>query len=313
MPRDDRYPFIKLWVNDFLADPVVQQMDTVAVGAFFLLLLKAWFESKPGTLPVDDDTLRIAARMQIRADDDQKTRERKDAAWELCWKQVKPAFRPSKDGTRWEQKRLMREHRDAVKAHKKRAAAGRSGGNAKKQSCSNATPMLKQSESQQQPEPESQSKPPPTPANGHSVSDGGGGLIATARSELEAIGVNGSSLRKSLAVPGLTAAHVALLVRQKRNSPRVKSVPAVVLSVLTDPEYSPPPVLTPADVEQLGQRVVRIGDKPVTGLPQRKLDERTRRDFLYWFRMNGADVETIRVEPDELLADKIELRKAGTQ
>jgi uncharacterized protein YdaU (DUF1376 family) len=139
MPRDDeRYPHFPLWVNHFLADPAVQDMiadaktterGPVAVGAYFLLLLRAWFERRPGTLANDEQKARETACMT-------KVSEQ---TWKNTFALLSKAFRISKDGTRLEQKRMMREHKKIRTSMRRMSEGGKQG--AQKRWGGHSTPM----------------------------------------------------------------------------------------------------------------------------------------------------------------------------
>lgn len=70
MAKPHYFPF---YVKDFAADSLVEAMTTEEVGAYVLLLCKAWNEEPPGTIPDDDRVLAKWARVtpqhwsQIRA------------------------------------------------------------------------------------------------------------------------------------------------------------------------------------------------------------------------------------------------------
>lgn len=123
-------PYFPFYPRDFASDNVVEGMSTKAIGAYVLLLCKAWFETPPGTIPDDDAILSRWARMS-----------------ELEWGQIKGEVLAAfgrRDG-RWVQKRMVAEWAEALDKHERRVAAGRSGGEAKaRQHPSNALAMLPQ-------------------------------------------------------------------------------------------------------------------------------------------------------------------------
>ncbi len=102
MPRDDRPPAFLFYVDDFASDGVVEAMSTEGVGAYTLLLCKAWREEQPGTLPTDDSVLARWARLTPDG-----------------WAEVKPsvlaAFSSGRDG-RFHQKRMESEYRKLVES-----------------------------------------------------------------------------------------------------------------------------------------------------------------------------------------------------
>lgn len=107
-----RPPYFPFYVTDFAADPVVEAMSTEGVGAYILLLCKAWHQDPPASLPNTD---RVLARYS-RLTPDQ-------------WQEVKPevtaAFSLGKDN-RWHQKRLRKEYAAfAEKSEKNKRAANK--------------------------------------------------------------------------------------------------------------------------------------------------------------------------------------------
>jgi uncharacterized protein YdaU (DUF1376 family) len=96
MPKEDkRPPAFLLYPNDFCSDGVVEAMTTEEVGAYFLLLCKAWMEDPAGTVPDDDRVLARWARLT-------------QARWAKCKSSILAAFR-LQDG-RWHQGRMKREY-----------------------------------------------------------------------------------------------------------------------------------------------------------------------------------------------------------
>jgi uncharacterized protein YdaU (DUF1376 family) len=100
MPQDDRPPAFLFYVNDFASDGVVEAMSTEGVGAYILLLCKAWREEQPGTLPTDDSVLARWARL---------TPDR----WSEVKSAVLAAFSSGRDN-RLHQKRMESEYRKLV-------------------------------------------------------------------------------------------------------------------------------------------------------------------------------------------------------
>lgn len=116
MARDKAPPYIPLYHEAFLADENVQDMDTTEIGAFFLLLLKAWHPERRGTLPDDDD--RLARWAKVTPADWAIAKPRVMAAWKL------------KDG-KWHQKRLKREWANATQKMDERSESARIAARAK--------------------------------------------------------------------------------------------------------------------------------------------------------------------------------------
>lgn len=98
---------------DFASDGVVEAMTTEEVGAYMLLMCKAWQESVPATIPDDDAILAKWSRLTPKA-----------------WKKARPAvlraWTQTEDG-RWLQKRLRASYDRAVDAMQKRSQAGATG------------------------------------------------------------------------------------------------------------------------------------------------------------------------------------------
>ena len=125
-------PFFPIWVKDFLGDNRVAAMTTEEVGAYFLLLLNAWQEEPPATLPNDDVLLARMARMDA-------------GRWMGCRNLVLPCFGQTRDGRRLVQKRLKAVYDEAVQKSSKRSDAGKKGAIARWQPHGNAIdlPMAK--------------------------------------------------------------------------------------------------------------------------------------------------------------------------
>lgn len=99
-------PYFPFYPKDFAADQHVEMMSTSGVGAYILLLCKAWHQEPPASLPDDDRVLSRFARMS------------RDE-WSEVRDEVLAAFTLGSDG-RLHQKRLRREY-DAYKAKSKSA------------------------------------------------------------------------------------------------------------------------------------------------------------------------------------------------
>ena len=113
----DSLPTLPLDVEDFASDGKVEAMTTEAVGAYILLICKAWRESPPGSLPDDDLVLARWARLA-------------PGDWSEVRSSVLAAFALGADG-RYHQKRMRREYEKIVRvesaktASAKRAASAR--------------------------------------------------------------------------------------------------------------------------------------------------------------------------------------------
>ena len=107
MPKDDRPPAFLLYVDDFTSDGVVELMTTEEIGAYFLLLCKAWREDPPGSIPANDHVLARWTRLSPNR-------------WAECRTSVLAAFTLGTDD-RWHQKRMRREFTKWIESSKKRS------------------------------------------------------------------------------------------------------------------------------------------------------------------------------------------------
>lgn len=117
MPIDDKPPAFQFYVNDFASDGVVEAMTTEGVGAYILLLCKAWREEPPGSLPNDDTVLARWARL---APDH--------------WAEVKQAVLRAfmaRDDNRLHQKRMQKEYRKLLESRANRKRSGKAGASAR--------------------------------------------------------------------------------------------------------------------------------------------------------------------------------------
>lgn len=104
-------PYFPFYVDNFVSDPKVEAMETEEVGAYLLLLCKAWKEDPPGTIPNDDRTLCKWTRI---------SRER----WTEIKNRVLGPWRLQGDG-RWHQKRMEHEWDAMMLRRARRAQSGR--------------------------------------------------------------------------------------------------------------------------------------------------------------------------------------------
>lgn len=88
-------PYFQFYPRDFCSDHAVEAMDTEAIGAYILLLCKAWGETPIGTLPDDDRLLARWSRLSPER-------------WSELRPQVVAAFTVGAD-SRWHQKRMRKE------------------------------------------------------------------------------------------------------------------------------------------------------------------------------------------------------------
>lgn len=107
----DHPPAFMFYPSDFAADSKVEAMTTEAVGAYTLLLCKAWREEPPGSLPNDDFVLARWARL---------TSDR----WTEIRLSVLAAFTLGKD-SRWHQKRMRREFNQVIERRNAKSESGK--------------------------------------------------------------------------------------------------------------------------------------------------------------------------------------------
>lgn len=96
MPRSDDYPAFLFYPDDFSGDGDVEAMTTEEVGAYILLICKAWREKPTATIPNDERVLARWARMTPERFTEAKASILRP--WKL-----------SKCGTRYTQPRLKKE------------------------------------------------------------------------------------------------------------------------------------------------------------------------------------------------------------
>lgn len=108
---DKNTPAFLLYPNDFTSDSKVEAMTTREVGAYFLLLCKAWFEKPVATIPNDD---RVLARWARLTPDE----------WTECRDAVLAPFKSCPDN-RLLSPRLSSEHRKLMESRNKRSRAGK--------------------------------------------------------------------------------------------------------------------------------------------------------------------------------------------
>lgn len=113
MPKYERPSYFPLYPNDFTSDGKVEAMSTREVGAYFLLICKAWAETPPASIPDDDDILSRWTRLSIQE-------------WRDCKEAVLKAWVLRKDG-RYHQKRLRAEFDKILKLMKTKSNSGKKG------------------------------------------------------------------------------------------------------------------------------------------------------------------------------------------
>lgn len=112
-----RPPFFAFYPADFANDINVEAMSTLQVGAYILLLCKAWQSNPPASLPASDTVLARLARVDAET-------------WQEIKAGVLVAFQLGEDG-RLHNKRLRREFDASVKRIEAARENGRKGGLAK--------------------------------------------------------------------------------------------------------------------------------------------------------------------------------------
>lgn len=113
MTAREHPPAFMFYPDDFASDGVVEAMTTEEVGAYTLILCKAWRENPPGTIPSDDRILARWARLSARK-------------WANCKSAVLAAFKAGNDG-RLHQRRMMAEFQALAEYKETRSKAGKQG------------------------------------------------------------------------------------------------------------------------------------------------------------------------------------------
>jgi len=112
--------YIPFNIADFLADDKVSLMSTEEVGAYILLLCRAWQQERPGSLPDNDEYLATWTRLP-----------------QLRWNQIKGKvllpfwYNKSYPGGEWVQLRMARDHANVTKTLEQRSKAGKKGAEAR--------------------------------------------------------------------------------------------------------------------------------------------------------------------------------------
>jgi uncharacterized protein YdaU (DUF1376 family) len=106
-------PYFRYYGKDFIADSAVQAMTCEQVGAYWLLLTNAWFETAAGTVPDHDATLARWAKLTV-------------SRWKRIKDGVMAAWTLQDDG-RWHQKRMVSEAADIAESLAKQSSGGKRG------------------------------------------------------------------------------------------------------------------------------------------------------------------------------------------
>lgn len=120
-------PWFKFYVDDFLSSEHVRAMSAAEIGAYVMLLVTAWGQEPPATIP--DDDARLARWVHMTPEE-----------WAKCRPAVLAAWRDAGNG-RLVSPRLQREHEEMLKASRARQEAGKSGASARWQTHSNRIAM----------------------------------------------------------------------------------------------------------------------------------------------------------------------------
>lgn len=112
-----RPPYFAFYPEDFAGDELVEAMSTTAVGAYILLLCKAWKSEPVGSLPDDDKVLAKLARVTPKV-------------WEKIKHEVRSVFIVGLD-KRLYQKRLVSEHKKAMELIERKSRGGEKGASAR--------------------------------------------------------------------------------------------------------------------------------------------------------------------------------------
>lgn len=126
--KSGKIPELPLDVDDFASDELVEAMTTEEVGAYILLICKAWKSKPPGTIPDDDVTLAKYARLTMKR-------------WLACRERVLACWKPAGDG-RLSQKRLVKTAAHVETRIEQKKASGRKGGMAKKSVVACQSPVI---------------------------------------------------------------------------------------------------------------------------------------------------------------------------
>ena len=141
----EHLPYFPFYVNDFAADGVVEAMSTEEVGAYILLLCKAWLQNPAGSIPNDDHILARWCRLS-------------EDRWQKSKKSILSAFFLDSDG-RYHQKRMQSEYKALINKKKERSKSGSLGAKKRWHSYSIAInqPLANDSISESESESESES------------------------------------------------------------------------------------------------------------------------------------------------------------
>ncbi len=113
MSMETHPPAFQFYPKDFAGDGIVAAMTTKSVGAYMLLLCKAWYQQPVGTIPDDDRVLAKWSGLSLEE-------------WQECRAEVLAAFKPGDDG-RFHQTRMQSEYAKQLAYKAERSKAGKHG------------------------------------------------------------------------------------------------------------------------------------------------------------------------------------------
>lgn len=141
--------------RDYLNDPAVLAMTTLARGIYSTLLFSAWDLDRPGVVPDNDNALASLARCTGQE-------------WAESKAMVQAAFDTTSDPGWWVQRRMVREHKRQDRYFRVRKATGRQGGIAKERNRKARLPSLDLASTSSRPLPIPQLPPVSSVASGES-------------------------------------------------------------------------------------------------------------------------------------------------
>lgn len=128
-------PYFPFYVRDFVADGKVESMSTEEVGAYVLLLCKAWHETPPCSIPNNDAVLSRWSRIEPQR-------------WAACRIAVLHCWTLNAQDNRYYQKRLQSEYRKLRELQNLRSRAGVKGNTKRWHSDRKAISRASESESE---------------------------------------------------------------------------------------------------------------------------------------------------------------------
>ena len=114
----DTFPYFPLYVDRFLNSDTVAKMTTEGVGAYILLLVRAWKQERPGYLENNDESLAAFARVSIDK-------------WNEIKFKVRAAFRETTDGEFIYQPYMVEVWKELASFKKSQSVSGKRGAEAR--------------------------------------------------------------------------------------------------------------------------------------------------------------------------------------